>query len=114
MNMKNRIIKQSLILGLSLSAVLLTATSAIASGSMPSARVPTASTQSGSQTNNYDLGKAVYMEKISCSTCPVAGGVNDAAGAKGLIARVNANEFKLSSSEKRRLKTFLNRRFDSQ
>jgi hypothetical protein len=114
MNMKIHIIKQSLMLGLSLSAALLTTSTAFASGSMPSSRMPTTSSQSGSQTNNYDLGKAVYMEKISCSTCPVAEGVSDAAGAKGLIARVDANEFKLSKSDKRRLKTFLNRRFESQ
>lgn len=104
--------KKILILGLSLSVALMAAATASASGSMPSpSRLPSASGNS-TQSNSYDLGKAVYMEKISCNTCPVPEGANDAASAKTLLARVNANEFKLSSTEKRRLKTFLNRRFN--
>lgn len=106
----NRII-ETLILGLSMSTALMT-TAVNASGSMPSpSRLPATSTGS-TQSNSYDLGKAVYMEKISCATCPAPEGASDAASAKMLLARVNANEFKLTGREKRRLKTFLNRRFN--
>lgn len=103
--------KNTLILGLTLSVALVAAATASASGSMPSpSRLPSTS-GNATQSNSYDLGKAVYMEKISCSTCPVPEGANDAASAKMLLARVNENEFKLSYTEKRRLRTFLNRRF---
>ena len=104
-------IGKTTILGLCMSAALMTAASVNASGSMPTpSRLPSASTGTA-QSNSSDLGKAVYMDKISCATCPAPEGASDAASAKVLLARVNANEFKLSATEKRRLKKFLNRRF---
>jgi hypothetical protein len=107
---------KTLILGASIAAAFFFASSVQASGSMPSpSRVPSSSSNSQtSNTNSYDQGKMVYMEKISCSTCPVSAGVNDAAGAKALMMRVDANEFSLSKNQKRDLKKFLKRRFEVQ
>ena len=107
---------KTLMLSLSISAAFFLARSAQASGSMPSpTRVPSAdSSQSDNNSNGYEQGKMVYMEKISCSNCPVSAGVNDATGAKALMMRVDANEFSLSKTEKRRLKKFLKRRFEVQ
>ena len=107
---------KTLMLGLCITAAMFLASSAQASGSMPSpTRLPSSnSSQSESTPNGYDRGKMVYMEKISCSSCPVSAGVNDATGAKALIKRVDANEFSLSRTEKRRLKAFLKRRFEVQ
>lgn len=102
---------KTLSLGLSMAIALMTGTTASASGSMPSARAPVSSSQNS---DSYDQGKTIYMEKISCSTCPVTEGVNDSATAKALVMRVDANEFQLTKTEKRRLKVFLNRRFKSQ
>lgn len=104
-------INKTLSLGLSMAIALMATTTASASGSMPSARAPISSSQNS---DRYDQGKTIYMEKISCNTCPVAEGVSDSASAKALLMRVDANEFKLTKTEKRRLKVFLNRRFKSQ
>jgi hypothetical protein len=109
--MKKQAFRKTIVLGLSAASFVLMAGSAFASGSMPSARTPAQNTQ-GTTSNSYEVGKSVYMDKISCGTCPVAAGVQDAAGAKALVMRVDANEFTLTKSEKRSLKTFLKRRFE--
>jgi hypothetical protein len=109
--MKKQALHKTIVLGLTAASFVFMAGSAMASGSMPSARTPTPNTQS-TTSSSYEAGKSVYMDKISCSTCPVAAGVQDAAGAKALSMRVDANEFALTKSEKRSLKTFLKRRFE--
>ena len=84
---------------------------AAASGSMPQPQRTPQSTASAPSGDAYARGKSIYMMKIACDSCPVAGGVNDKAAAMALVTRIDSGELKLSGAEKRRVKAYLDDRF---
>ncbi len=94
-------------------AFLALAGSAFASGSVSQPQRPPQpmSSTTGTDTDEYARGKQAYMDKLACSSCPVAGGVEDKDSAMALVARIDANEFQLKKGEKRRIKAYLNNRF---
>jgi hypothetical protein len=96
---------------LSLALCLLAfAGTAAASGSVSQPQ-PLPRTQQATSEDAYARGKKIYMEKLACETCPVAGGVQDKEGAMSLAGRIDANEFALKNGEKKRVKAYLNNRF---
>jgi cytochrome c5 len=103
--------KQSLLTLAAALALTALAGAAVASGSMPQPQRVPKSTSSASNADAYARGKDTYMMKIACDSCPVAGGVQDKAAAMALITRIDSGEFELRSSEKRRVKAYLNDRF---
>ena len=85
---------------------------------MALAVLPALALASGSMTphtpssDNFSRGKAVYMERVACASCPAPNGASNADEAKALIARLADNEFKLSVRQRRAVQSYLNRRFD--
>lgn len=61
--------------------------------------------------DNFSRGKALYMKRVACSSCPAANGASNTDEARALIARLDGDEFELSAREKRVVKSYLNRRF---
>lgn len=104
-------------IGMSLLFSSILAESAQASGSATAPRhtdaieIPVGSSSS-TQANSYTLGKAIYLNRISCDSCPLPSGVDSPESAHTLIGRIDAGEFGLSRPDKRRLKYFLKRRFE--
>ena len=102
MNIRTHLFLQSFVVPLAVMAMALLPASATASGSM-SARTPSS--------DNFQRGKTLYMERVACSSCPAASGASNADEAKALIARLDGDEFKLSSREQRAVRSYLNRRY---
>jgi hypothetical protein len=96
---------------LSLAVCLLAfAGAAAASGSVSQPQtVPR--TQQATGEDAYARGKKIYMEKLACETCPVAGGVQDKNAAMSLVGRIDAGEFGLQSKQKKQVKAYLKNRF---
>lgn len=84
---------------------------AAASGSMPPPQRTPRADSSASNGDAYARGKDVYMAKLACDSCPVAGGVQDKAAAMALVTRIDSGEFELRGADKRRVKAYLNNRF---
>jgi hypothetical protein len=92
-------------------AMISLAGAAIASGTMPQPQRAPQSNASAPSGDAYARGKDIYMKKIACDSCPVAGGVEDKAAAMTLVTRIDSGEFALRAGEKRRVKAYLNDRF---
>ncbi len=58
-----------------------------------------------------DAGQKIYMQKITCSSCPYAGGVQDMAQAKQALSKISSGEIKLKDAEKKAVTKFIKRRF---
>jgi hypothetical protein len=106
-------VKSRLMLPFALLLLSASAVSAFASGTISQPQRMPKNASAPVDSDAYARGKQVYMDKIACDTCPVAGGVQDKAGAMALVARIDAGEFDLKKSEKRRVKAYLNNRFKS-
>lgn len=89
------------------------ASSVFASGTVSQPQRMPGSPSSTINSDAYARGKQIYLEKIVCDACPVAGGVQDKAGATALVERINAKEFALSWGERWRVKAYLKNRFRS-
>jgi hypothetical protein len=96
---------------LSLAVGLLTFAGAVAASGSVSQPQPAPRTQQATSEDTYARGKKIYMEKLACETCPVAGGVQDKSAAMSLVGRIDAGEFGLQTKEKRRVKAYLKNRF---
>lgn len=67
---------------------------------------------SGGETNDaqmYNVGKAVYAQKLACSNCPLAGKALNAMLAKDLLAGNQTQS--LNADDKTALTSYLKRRF---
>lgn len=95
-------------------ALLLVAGVAQASGTVsrpsPTPTLPT--TSQASSGDSYARGKDIYMKRIACDGCAVAGGVQSKNDAMSLISRIDAGEFQLKRGEKRHVKAYLKNRFE--
>ena len=84
---------------------------------MALALVPAIVAASGSITahapsnENFSRGKALYMERVVCASCPAPNGASNADEARALIARLDDEDFKLSARQRRAVQSYLNRRF---
>jgi len=78
-------------------------TSALASGSDAGGGAETGNSQS------YNVGKAVYAQKLACKSCPLAGKKLDAAMANQLLKTIDT--YSLSANEQQALATYLKLRF---
>jgi hypothetical protein len=83
-------------------ALALSPAIALASGSM---------TPHAPSSDNFSRGKALYMERVACESCPAAHGASNADEARALIARLDDDEFKLSARQQRAVRSYLSRRF---
>jgi hypothetical protein len=105
--------KSRLILPFALLSLSAFAGTALASGTVSQPQRMPSKPSTGTSSDAYARGKQIYMDKIACDACPVAGGVQDKAGAMALVTRIDADEFALSKGDKRRVKAYLNNRFKS-
>ncbi len=97
-------------ISLFMAAQFLFASAAMASGSLPSPSSNNA--RSGGSSDSYERGKQLYMQKVACAECKAPSGAENMGDAKSLISRIDAKEFDLSFSERRRVKAYLRNRFE--
>lgn len=65
----------------------------------------------GGGTDPSVRGRTVFLKQIACERCPVPEGLRDKDSARALIERVQADEFDLSTADRRAVVTYIKRRW---